>query len=132
MSALDEISENPDNSENPCVSCGACCARFRVSFYCGELTGDSGGRVPAELAARVNDVLACMRGTELGNGRCVALDGELGRPGISCRIYARRPTTCREFANWFADGTPNPDCQRARAEFGLAPLPLRRAPAMAR
>lgn len=112
----------PDNQNNPCIACGACCALFRVSFYCGELTGGSGGVVPAELASKVNDFVACMKGTESGNGRCIALVGELGKQGISCSIYPNRPTTCREFANWLADGTPNPDCQRLRAGLGLTPL----------
>ena len=117
-----------DSLDNPCLACGACCALFRVSFYCGELSGGSGGTVPAGLASKVNDVIACMRGTEHGQGRCIALVGVLGRPGIHCRIYAERPTTCREFSTWLADGTPNPDCQAARAAIGVAPLRARRAP----
>lgn len=112
----------PDTPDNPCGSCGACCAHFRVSFYCGELSGGLGGFVPVELTSKVNDFLACMRGTEIGNGRCVALQGELGQPGIRCRIYPDRPTPCREFANWLEDGSPNPDCQRLRLKIGLAPL----------
>lgn len=117
--------DSSDYPDNPCLSCGACCAHFRVSFYCGELTGGSGGSVPAELASRVSGLLACMRGTELGNGRCVALAGEIGAPGVRCRIYDDRPSTCREFVSWRADGTPNPDCQQVRAVFGLAALPAR-------
>ena len=115
-----------DHPDNPCVSCGACCAYYRVSFYCGELTGGSGGYVPAELSSKVNDVIACMQGTETGQGRCVALIGELGQPGIGCRIYPNRSSTCREFANWLDDGTPNPECQKLRAKIGLAPLEARR------
>ena len=114
-----------DHPANPCLACGACCASFRVSFYCGEVVGGSAGRVPAELTSKVNDVLACMRGTERGGGRCIALVGTLGRPGIACRIYADRPTTCREFDAWLADGTPDPDCQRVRAAIGLPRLPER-------
>lgn len=116
----------PNDADNPCTACGACCAHYRVSFYCGELSGGSGGLVPAELTSRVTAFIACMRGTETGNGRCVALQGELGKPGITCSIYANRPSTCREFANWLEDGSPNPECQRLRAKLGLAPLrPLR-------
>ena len=110
------------NPDNPCISCGACCAHYRVSFYCGELEDGLGGTVPAALATQVSPTKACMRDTETG-GRCAALVGELGQPGIACRIYAQRPTPCREFANWFEDGTPNPACQRLRARIGLAPLP---------
>ena len=74
------------------------------------------------MASKVNEVIACMQGTEAGNGRCIALVGELGKSGISCRIYPNRPSPCREFANWLADGSPNPDCQRIRAKIGLPPL----------
>ena len=121
------MSATPDHQANPCLACGACCASFRVSFYCGEVVGGSAGRVPADLASKVNDVLACMRGTELGGGRCIALVGTLGQPGVACRIYADRPTTCREFDAWLADGTPDPDCQRVRAAIGLPALPARPA-----
>jgi len=112
----------PDSPDNPCTACGACCAYFRVSFYCGELAGGSGGIVPVEMTSKVNEVIACMKGTETGHGRCVALAGELGQGGIRCTIYANRPSPCREFANWLEDGRPNPECQRLRARLGLPPL----------
>lgn len=114
--------DTPDGPDNPCTACGACCAHYRVSFYCGELSDGSGGIVPVELTSKVNDLIACMRGTETGHGRCIALQGTLGEPGIGCRIYANRPSPCREFANWREDGSPNPECQRLRAMLGLAPL----------
>lgn len=113
--------------DNPCLDCGACCAHYRVSFYCGELTGGLGGFVPAELTSQVTPLIACMQGTESGHGRCVALRGELGRPGIHCTIYANRPSTCRDFASWLPDGTPNPDCQALRQQLGLPPLDRRAA-----
>lgn len=112
----------PDSPDNPCISCGACCAHFRVSFYCGELAGASGNVVPADMVSKVNALIVCMKGTEAGNGRCIALVGELGKPGISCSIYGNRPSPCREFANWLDDGSPNPDCQRLRSKIGLPPL----------
>ena len=110
--------------DNPCLSCGACCAHFRVSFYFGELQGQPGGWVPLELTSKVNDFRAAMKGTEDG-GRCVALRGELGKPGIRCAIYQQRSGTCREFDAWLPDGTPNPECQRLREQRGLAPLSSR-------
>lgn len=113
----------PDSADNPCTACGACCAHYRVSFYCGELSDGSGGIVPVELTSKVNDFIACMQGTETGHGRCIALLGQLGQAGIGCSIYANRPSTCREFANWLEDGSPNPECQRLRGMLGLAPLP---------
>ena|SRR5579871_3011416 len=108
--------------DNPCLSCGACCAHFRVSFYFGELQGQPGGWVPLELTSKVNDFRAAMKGTESGNGRCVALRGDVGKAGVHCAIYQNRPTPCREFDAWLADGTPNPDCQRLREQRGLHPL----------
>jgi hypothetical protein len=127
-SAVRPIADDP--SANPCISCGACCAYYRVSFYCGELEDGSGGTVPAALTTQVAPMISCMKGTETGHGRCVALVGELGRPGIACRIYERRPSTCREFDNWLPDGTPNPECQRLRARLGLPALaPLQPADA---
>lgn len=112
----------PDTPENPCFSCGACCAHFRVSFYCGELSEGSGGVVPVEMATMLNPVMACMKGTEAGRGRCIALRGTLGQPGIACTIYENRPTPCREYPTWLDDGNPNPDCQRLRAAIGLPQL----------
>lgn len=124
------FADMPDSPQNPCIACGACCAIFRVSFYCGELSDGSGGVVPVELTSKVNDTIACMKGTESGHGRCIALEGELGRPGIACSIYSRRPSTCREFSAWDADGQPNATCQRLRTGLGLpalAPLPAEQA-----
>jgi Fe-S-cluster containining protein len=113
---------NDATSYNPCLSCGACCAHFRVSFYCGEIKGEGGGTVPAELVSQVGPLRACMKGTEYGKARCIALRGELGQDGIHCAIYEQRPSPCREFTTWMADGSPNPDCQRLRLALGLPPL----------
>lgn len=127
-----EASRTPAaNSEglNPCLECGACCNHYRVSFYCGELAGEHGGWVPVELVTQLGPLRACMRGTEMGHGRCVALRGEVGKPGVSCAIYEQRPSPCREFETWMPDGTPNPDCQKLRVRLGLAPLPVKRVSA---
>lgn len=110
---------------NPCLDCGACCSHFRVSFYCGELAGENGGHVPVELVTQMSPLRACMKGTEMGGGRCISLRGELGKPGIHCAIYEDRPTPCREFDIWLPDGTPNPDCQRLRQALGLPAVPPR-------
>lgn len=111
--------------DGPCTSCGVCCAHYRVSFVAMEMDSSPGGTVPADLVSAVNSVMACMKGTEHGGGRCVALRGELGKPGIGCAIYENRPSPCREFPVWMADGQPNPDCQRLRAAAGLNPLSAR-------
>jgi len=67
-----------DDERNPCLSCGACCQHFRVSSYQGELSTNLGGTVPADLAVSVTPFTACMKGTETGGGRCVALQGTPG------------------------------------------------------
>lgn len=112
--------DNPDS--NPCLHCGACCSHFRVSFYFGETDGENGGWVPEALVTPITPYRVCMKGTEHTPVRCTALQGTVGQPGISCAIYANRPTPCREFNLWEADGSPNPDCQRLRQAIGLPPL----------
>lgn len=79
--------------------------------------------VPPELVTQVGPLRACMKGTEYGGKRCIALRGELGQDGIHCAIYEQRPSPCREFPAWQEDGSPNPDCQRVRMKIGLPPLP---------
>lgn len=116
---------NDDTTDNPCLSCGACCAHFRVSFYCGEVYGEGGGTVPPELVTQVGPLRACMKGTEYGGQPCIALRGTLGQEGIHCAIYQQRPSPCREFSPWLDGGDPNPDCQRVRKGIGLPPLPPR-------
>ena len=100
---------------NPCESCGACCAQFRVSFYWSESDAHPGGRVPASLTVPVTPHLIAMRGTEGASPRCAALEGEVGRT-VSCSIYARRPTPCRDFM------AGDERCNSARQSLGLPPL----------
>lgn len=96
-----------------CAGCAACCRHPRVSFYHGELDGRPGGFVPTHLATPVTPHLVCMKGTEAGSGRCIAL-----APDNRCTIYERRPTPCREFLAILPDGRPNPDCERLRRAIG--------------
>ncbi len=105
---------------NPCVSCGACCAGFRASFYWAETT-DGGGTVPAELTVPISPFLVATRGTEHHPPRCDALCGEIGA-SVSCAIYRLRSSTCREFRAAWVDGAPAPDCDRARALHRLPPV----------
>jgi len=46
-------------------------------------------------------------------GRCVCLDGEL--PDLSCRVYADRPRSCRDFP------VGGRSCVEARRRVGLTP-----------
>ncbi len=106
--------------ESPCLSCGACCAHFRVSFYWGECQS-TGGTVPDELTLQISSHHACMKGTQSNPPRCVALVGEVGTR-VSCSIYENRSSTCREFDILNEDGSANEACTRARALHGLPPV----------
>lgn len=98
----------------PCLTCGACCAAFRVDFAAQELD-DHGGSVPSGLAVEVNDSTWRMRGTDHVPIRCAALIGKVGAQA-ACGIYEWRPSPCRELE-------PGSDaCERARARHGLPPL----------
>ena len=96
-----------------CLTCGACCASFRVDFSREELD-EHGGQVPSGLAGELNDALYRMRGTDHLPPRCAALTGRIGVQAV-CGIYEWRPSPCREFA----EGSPA--CDRARARHGLPP-----------
>ena len=105
---------------NPCTSCGACCATYCVSFYCGEIDEEPGGRVPAGLVERVTPVMACMRGTERQPPRCAALRSEIGA-AVSCAIYEFRPSACRDFSPLAVTGSADEACNDARRRYGLPP-----------
>lgn len=102
-----------------CLTCGACCASYRVSFYWGEATGAPGGYVPSELTESFHPHLLCMQGTNQQQPRCVALEGEIG-VRVGCSIYTNRPSPCREFIA--GDEGHNAYCDKARANHGLLPL----------
>ena len=95
-----------------CQQCGACCAYFRVSFYWAE--ADERGW-PAADVRKVNDVIACLAGTDQPQPRCLALQGNVGET-VSCTRYAQRPSPCRELQ------PGDEKCNRARAAHGLQPV----------
>src|SRR5574341_35973 len=97
---------------NPCQSCGACCAAFRVTFHRSELDSE-GGCVPAALADGETASLCRMRGTDYASPRCVALVGEIG-VRVSCGIYRERPSPCREFGERVEISGFDDACLRAR------------------
>ncbi|MFZ6770495.1 YkgJ family cysteine cluster protein [Undibacterium sp. Di26W] len=104
----------PDsNTNDPCLTCGACCASFRVSFYWAE--ADS-LHIPIALTEAVNPVYSCMAGTNQARPRCQALSGDIGK-SVACTIYAQRPSPCHEVQ------AGDEKCQKARARHGLPPLP---------
>lgn len=95
-----------------CLSCGACCACFRVDFSVHELD-EQGGVVPAALAVEVTTSTQRLRGTDHTPPRCAALTGRIGQ-GAACGIYEWRPSPCREFE------AGSDACLSARARHGLA------------
>ncbi|MCV2368845.1 YkgJ family cysteine cluster protein [Roseateles oligotrophus] len=107
-------------ASNPCLTCGACCASFRVDFAKEELQSE-GGCVPDGLTVELNARLFRMRGTDHAAPRCAALVGTLGVQA-GCGIYEWRPAPCREFGLRAPMGIGDEACARARARHGLAPL----------
>lgn len=99
---------------NSCLTCGACCASFRVDFSVHELES-MGGRVPDGLAAEVTSATCRMRGTDHTPARCAALTGKLGGQ-VACGIYEWRPAPCHELE----EGSDA--CEKARLRHGLPPL----------
>jgi Fe-S-cluster containining protein len=106
---------------NPCLSCGACCALFKVAFDQTETDEEEGGIVPVRYTIKIDQTRCAMRGTERSNKRCMALEGVVGKQVI-CTIYGHRPKCCHNFiASWEKD-IVNPICDRARITFGLQPF----------
>lgn len=102
-------------SDLACLSCGACCAAFRVDFHCSDLASADAPGVPVELTVPLTATLVRMRGTDEAPPRCVALAGEIGRE-VGCTIYPQRPSPCHEVQLGDAH------CQKARAAHGLPAL----------
>ncbi|MCB9665432.1 MAG: YkgJ family cysteine cluster protein [Alphaproteobacteria bacterium] len=105
---------------HPCLSCGACCAAYRVSFYWAESRA-GGGSVPDGLVEQVGPWRAAMQGTSQAAPRCAALLGTVGE-SVRCSIYEDRPSPCHELKASWEDGLPDDKCDRARQRHGLAPL----------
>lgn len=109
-------------ADNPCLRCGACCCGFRVDFSSTELQSE-GGCVPDGLAVPLLPGLARMRGTDHARPRCAALQGTVGQQA-RCGIHEWRPSPCRDFGLRAPFGIGDEACARARARFGLPPLPM--------
>jgi uncharacterized protein len=113
--------------KNPCITCGACCAHFRVSFHWSEADPAQDGIVPTELTQDVNQFRRCMKGTDQRQPRCIALTGKIGGETI-CTIYENRPSPCRDFGvQWTPEALYIVEedlerCSRARETWGLPPI----------
>lgn len=93
-----------------CLSCGACCSFFRVSFYWAE-----GIEMPDDYVEALTPVYSCMKGTNQTQPRCVALQGEVGQ-AVSCGMYEQRSSSCKEVQ--IADV----QCNKARLAHRMIPL----------
>ena len=98
------------------------CLLFSFSrvIFLGECAS-SGGTVPDELVEQISPSRVAMIGTGCKPVRCTSLVGEVGST-VQCSIYEKRSSTCREFDASWVDGQANPDCDAARAAFGLPAL----------
>lgn len=118
--------DQPGTEPSTCMTCGACCASYRVAFHWAETEAFLGGSTPAELTERIDLHRVAMRTIQSpGTPRCVALTGQIGQQ-VSCSIYGQRPSPCRELDPvWLPSGvTPSDQCNRARRRHGLEPLRL--------
>ncbi|RWX44679.1 hypothetical protein H206_01622 [Candidatus Electrothrix aarhusensis] len=106
---------------NPCLTCGACCAFYRASFYWAETALGTPGGVPDHLTEKLNDFRVQMKGTRGLKPWCIALTGDIGQ-GVSCSIYKQRSSVCRDFQPSLLDGVVNERCDRARLAHGLDPV----------
>lgn len=106
---------------HPCLHCGACCAHFRVAFHWSEAEESLSGSVPIELTEKLDPHRLTMRGTQASRPHCIALQGKVGET-VRCGIYERRPSVCHEVTPAWESGMPNPQCDKARIAYGLAPL----------
>ena len=101
---------------NPCLDCGACCVVYRSSFYWAEADDATPEGVPARLTVRVDAFRRAMR--RRPDGRCAALHGVPGR-NVSCAVYDRRPSPCRDFEPAWSGGPAGARCLEARRRLGL-------------
>ena len=106
---------------NPCLTCGACCAFFRASFYWAEADDSTPGGVPVEMTRKLNEFRRSMIGMDGTKPRCISLQGEIGKE-VFCSIHERRSSVCREFEPSWENGHYNERCDKARLAWGLEPL----------
>ncbi|WP_426663436.1 YkgJ family cysteine cluster protein [Rhodanobacter aciditrophus] len=106
---------------HPCLSCGACCAHFRIAFHWSETDPSLGGTVPVALTEKLDPHRVVMRGTQSKTPRCVALAGEIG-VAAHCGIHPIKPSVCREVEPSWEFGRHSPQCDKGRIAHGLQPL----------
>ncbi|MBN2804511.1 MAG: YkgJ family cysteine cluster protein [Deltaproteobacteria bacterium] len=115
-------------TQSPCITCGACCCYYRVSFHWMECDPEGlTGPLPQRTVPRDHHQV-CMKGTKSYPVRCIELSGEVGG-SISCNAYLVRASPCRNFGvqmqedgSWTISNTDLIYCNEARAHFSLPPL----------
>ena len=100
------------------MSCGACCAIFRVNLTPADVDPERGGRVPITLTEPLRSNELAMRGTSSAQSRCVALDADIGRYS-RCTIYELRSVTCKSVTASYEHGVRDAKCDIARKTHGL-------------
>ncbi|TLD77063.1 YkgJ family cysteine cluster protein [Escherichia coli] len=105
------------SNPNPYMTCGACCAFFRVSFYWAE-ADDAGGNVPASLTEQISP-LSSLYARHQSEKSPMSRSGHHPAENAYCSVYKNRPSICREFAMSGENGEINEACNRARAKYGL-------------
>lgn len=108
---------------HPCLTCGACCAHFRVAFHWMESDESSEGGVPHQLTQTLDPHRLCMQGTYSAPVRCVALDAQIGTYS-RCTIHPSRPSVCREVDASWEFGVVSVQCDKARLAHNLPALTL--------
>ena len=91
------------------MTCGACCAFFRVSFYWAEATMLA-VPIPARLTEQISPFHRCMSGTNQKNPRCIALAGTPGQ-NACCTIYENTIVHMQRFDHVCENGEVNEACQ---------------------
>ncbi len=83
--AAASVDNSMSDDGNPCLSCGACYAFFRVSFYWAE-ADDGAGRVPAALTEPLTPFLRCMSGTNDSRSALSRATGSRRRARQLCHL----------------------------------------------
>jgi uncharacterized protein len=100
------------DTENPCRTCGACCA---YSANWPRFTIEDDAALDLIPAKYVNERQSGMR---CDGERCSALSGDVGI-ATSCAIYAVRPEVCRTCL------PGDVECNMARRRHGLPAIKIR-------
>jgi uncharacterized protein len=98
--------------DQPCRTCGACCAYSRQWPRFTTETDLELARIPPEFVDRNLSGMRCV------GDRCSALEGQIGVM-TTCAAYTDRPAVCR------ACVAGDDACRMARASYGFPELPER-------